>query len=290
MANPADHSHERGLALVSVLWALSILSVIAASFLAITRSSHQLEVGSRNRAELQAIAEAGVMRAVLGITDRRADHRWRVDGVPIAFAFAGATLSVRVEDQFGKIDINMADATLLKGLFSATAKVPDLADTLTDRVLDWRENDDLRRARAGNTNDAPTGPGYTPRRGSFQSVDELLLVPGITPQIFARIRPALTVYSQRPAVDVRVASREALLALPTMDENKVSDILARRDRDSATTGNRLPPGIIDPAIPLGGRAFAIKVAVQNQRGAANLDTIVRLTTDLRRPYWILSWQ
>jgi len=289
VASVNDRTSERGLALVSVLWAVSILSLIAASLLATSRLSYREERSSRTQAELRALAEAGVARAILGLIDRRPDHRWRVDGIPIGIAFEGARLVVRVEDEFGKIDLNMADAELLRGLFRTTAKAPDLADTLTDRILDWREADELRHARGASTEDY-RGAGYEPRRGAFQSVDELMLVLGMTSGIFDRVRPALTVYSGRPAVDTRTAPAAALLALPGMDESKVGDILAERLRDGGAPGFKSRSGALDLTFSLIGRAVSIKVKAERGRSEANLEAVVRLTDDPGRPYWVLAWQ
>ena len=58
------------------------------------------------------------------------------------------------------------------------------------------------------------------------------LIPGVSDEMFAPIRPALTVHSQQPNVDRRTAPREALLALPNMDARQVDSILAERTRSN----------------------------------------------------------
>ena len=77
-----------------------------------------------------------------------------------------------------------------------------------------------RRRRVNGAKDQAyrlAGTSYRPRNGPFQSVDELLLVMDMTPALFTRIAPALTVYSGRQFIDPQVAPREALLALRNMD-------------------------------------------------------------------------
>src|SRR5579863_8363240 len=65
------------------------------------------------------------------------------------------------------------------------------------------------------------GYPYHPRGGPFQRVDELLLVMGMTPELYHRVEPALTVYSGRPLFDPQVAPREALAALDDMDKSQI---------------------------------------------------------------------
>ena len=58
---------QRGLALVTVLWGLVILAAIAAAMLSTGRVSSRLAAGGVERAKAEALAEAGVNRAVLGL-------------------------------------------------------------------------------------------------------------------------------------------------------------------------------------------------------------------------------
>jgi general secretion pathway protein K len=50
----------------------------------------------------------------------------------------------------------------------------------------------------------------------------------MTPELFRRVEPALTVYSGRPFIDPRLAPAEVLLALRSMDAGKVADLIAAR--------------------------------------------------------------
>ena len=73
----------------------------------------------------------------------------------------------------------------------------------------------------------------------------------MTPALFARVRPALTVYTKRPMFDPNTAPKEALLALPGNDEARVENILAERAQTPGETSN--PAGTISPSMSLGGR-------------------------------------
>ena len=63
-----DSAHRaRGLALVTVLWVLMLLALIAASFTRTTRTEINLTRNLIENAEAEALADAGVYRAVLGL-------------------------------------------------------------------------------------------------------------------------------------------------------------------------------------------------------------------------------
>ncbi len=64
---PGSACGARGLALVTVLWVLMLLALIAASFTRTTRTEINLTRNLIENAEAEALADAGVYRAVLGL-------------------------------------------------------------------------------------------------------------------------------------------------------------------------------------------------------------------------------
>lgn len=286
---------ERGLALVTVLFGLSLLSLIAVSTMSAARVSGQLTRTANLSAGAELVAEAAMDRAILALTDPRADRRWRVDGMPYEIDVAGGHASVAIQDELGKIDLNASDGGLLVALFASAGLDPQQAAALVDKVLDWRDPSPAHRLNgAKDAEYRAAGYGYRPRSGPFQTVDELRLVMDMTPELYRRVAPALTVFSGRPSFDPRVAPRQSLLALPGMDAAKADLLLAARTGGTGSpipAGQRVPAGIIDPAIPLAGRAFSIRASVHLDGGSEVVRTaVVRFTGDERRPFWILDWR
>lgn len=186
---------EKGLALVAVLLVIALLSLIAVGMLRTGRVSSELAHLDLEHTQTEAVLQAGVARAILALVDPRIDHRWRIDGVAYDVLFGGTHLTVGIQDELGKIDINNADGSLLVGLFVSAGIAPDAAPALVDKILDWRDKGDGRRANGAKRADyQAAGYEYGPRNGPFQSVDELLLVMGMTTALFRRVKPALTVY------------------------------------------------------------------------------------------------
>lgn len=286
--------NERGLALVSVLWALSILSLVAAAMMSSGVLSYRMERNDWQRVQAQTLAEFAINRAILGLTDERMEKRWRVDGVAQDFSVGDARLRVRVQDETGKIDLNAADGDLLKRLFLSAGVPVDQADALAVRIVDWRTpNDDKNPDSAKQVDIAPANVGYRPRNGPFQSMDELKLVVGMTPALFARIAPAITVYSKAADIDQQVAPREALLALPDMDKQKADAIISARTDAAGSlrqqaNGKKL--GLINTAIPPNGRVYSITAEVLSARQRVTEEAVVELTGDSKRPYLILGWK
>lgn len=262
-----------------VLWIVALLSLItAASLFSATTASH-LARNALHNAQTEALAEAAVNRAVLGLLEPRALKRWRVDGKPQEFMFDGRKMHVSIQDETGRIDLNHADGELLRSLFQSAGANAQFAAQLVDRVLDWRDARPFRRLNgAKDAEYRAAGLAYRPRSGPFQNVDELKQVLGMPQALFSQIRPALTVYSGRQFIDPQFAPRQALLALPGQNNHQASQ----------SNGSQ-SSGILDPAFPLGGRAFAIRIEMDIDGTKLRREAIVRLTDDLRSPYWMLNW-
>ena len=291
---PTWLADQRGLALIMVLWGLALLSLMAVGSLSLGRSTRGSAVVSEIRAEADALAEAGIHRAILSLLEPDPSRRWRTDGVPEDFTFAGHHLRVSIQDEGGKIDLNAADRELLVNLFISQSLDPPSADELTEKVLDWRDPNDAHRLNGAKAEDyRVAGYPYGPRNGALQSIDELKLVMDMTPELFKRVEPAITIYSQRPMINAATAPREALLALPGFDAEKADAVLAARsgglgaepgaDTGAETVRLGQPSSLI-------GSAFSIRVELRDGAftGLAK-QAVVRITGDPRQPYWVLWW-
>jgi general secretion pathway protein K len=273
--------------LAYVIWGIGLLSYIAVSLLWSGNVSYELARNVAEAAQLDATFEATINRAVLGLLDGRYDRRWRVDGVSQEFTFDGAKVRVAIQDELGRIDLNRADGALLIGLLQSVGIDSLSANRLVDKILDWRDSSGLKRLNGATSQDyRAAGLAYGPRNGPFQSVDELKLVMDMTPELFRRVEPALTVYSGRQFIDPQFAPREALLALPTVNADAAASLIAARANQP--TGTRT--GVIDPIVPLQGRAFTIRADIDKSAGTLSREAAVRITDNPIQPYWVMSWK
>ncbi|WP_315722113.1 MULTISPECIES: type II secretion system protein GspK [unclassified Bradyrhizobium] len=269
---------------LSVLWGLALLTAIALSLSWSSSVSYGLARNGIEQAALNALVDAGVNAAIDGLLDARADRRWHADGRLYMLDFNGTQIGIRIQDELGRVDLNQTDEAMLNSLLLSAGLDARAAADLADKIVDWRTATSLKHLNGAKDRDyASRNAAYHPRNGPFQSVDELLLVMDMTPAIFARIAPALTVHSGRQFVDPQLAPREVLRALPGMTAQSAEATLAARDgaRSGLAEGN--------PMTVLRGRAFTIRTEFSQASRVVEGEVAVRLTENPQQPYWVLSW-
>ncbi|PDT87484.1 general secretion pathway protein GspK [Bradyrhizobium sp. Y36] len=256
--------------LLSVLWGIALLAVIATTAMDATGTSRKLADNGLYAAEADAIAEAAIVRAAIGLSDPTPGTGWRADGRPRQFELRRWRAVVRIQDELGRIDLNFADQDLLFGLLRSAGIEPQKATVLALAILEWRMTPVPGVSASGQ-----------PQRRLFQSVNEVLLVPGMSPDLFARIEPALTVYSQRPTFDPQLAPAEALLALPGASRDQVAQTLAHRAQVALRA---------DAAPSLKGRAYSLAIEATDGSHKRVYRATIRFTDDPAKPYWLLDFQ
>jgi general secretion pathway protein K len=272
---------------ISVLWGLALLTAVSTSLLWAGSMSYRLAHNGLELAGVDALVEAGVNVAVDGLLDPRPDRRWRSDGRLYTFEFNGTPIQIRIQDELGKIDLNQADAPLLVSLIQSAGLDANAAGDLVDKIIDWRTATPLKHLNGAKAQDyTARQSAYRPRNGPFQSVDELLLVMDMPPELFRRIEPALTVYSGRQFVDPQVAPRDVMRALPGMTPETVEAALSARNMNPSATD--VLAG--DALATLRGRAFAIRTEFPLSARTVVNEVTVRLTESPSQPFWVLNWR
>jgi general secretion pathway protein K len=115
-------------------------------------------------------------------------------------------------------------------------------------------------------------------------VEELKLVVGITPETYRKVQPALTVYSGRQFLDPQFAPKEVLAAVAGANSDAVASALSSRGGGGANAG------VVNPSVPLRGRAFSIRTELRKASAPLVREVVVRLTDQPAQPYWVLSWR
>jgi hypothetical protein len=194
-----------GVALLLVVWLLALLTVIAGEFMASGRVKAAAEINKRDDLRGLALALAGfqLAKAALDqpITRLKLDEddetlllftggapdgvKAVASGVPLADG--ACSWSIRNED--GLVNLNDANLsrTVLAELIKACGVGPGTErDTVIDSILDWRDSGREHRLN-GAEEDYYRGltPPYSCKDGPFDTVEELLLVRGVTPELFA---------------------------------------------------------------------------------------------------------
>ncbi len=288
-------SRSAGIALVLVLWILALLSVIAASVVFGARTDIQVAANLVAQAQREATAQAAVHRAIFELLKPVADPaRWQSDGRPHAWHYQGTDVTVTIRDEAGKIDLNAAQAGLLAGLFRQAGLEAAAADALVNTLLDWVDADDQKRLNGAEAADyAAAGVGYRPANGPFETVEELRLLLGMTPALFERLYPLVTVYSRAEGVNAAAAPREVLLALPGVTPAQVELFLAQRQ---AALDQGLPMPVLPgygSANPQAAGTLHVRVDIPVSAKTTTVhEVVVRITNatgPATLPYAILAW-
>jgi general secretion pathway protein K len=232
----------RGFALMAALW---LLVAITAVSLELSVMARERRLGAANtleqtRAALAATsavehARARLARALIEGNSRTwNDVRsmtdpWHNFELRLADSVAmpgNAWYRARVESAGAKLHLNRSSADDLRRYLQALEIDAIRVEDVVDGIMDWRDADDHRRNRGAERPDyLRAGARELPPGADFTALDELLDVKGMTPDLFERIRPDLTLLGSGQ-VNVNSAPRAVLMSLPGITALAADLILA----------------------------------------------------------------
>ena len=241
--------NSRGVALVMVLWVVTILSVVVLEFCYAMRTEVNITRNYQEELRLYAAAQGSAQRAIAELIlkhDPRMqqlrktakeeeippeNREWVTDGREYRFTFEGAEGVVRVLGEAGKVNLNRVSDAALRKIMYTLGLEGEARDIAVDSILDWRDPDDFIRI-----NGAESGyyqslkEPYDCKNGNFDSVEELLLVRGITPELFygkkiqekegeagkgapVALKDLFSIYAAGEQIDINSASLPVLRAV-----------------------------------------------------------------------------
>lgn len=257
----------RGAALVLVLWLVALLTALVGAFALSARIEYLQQRVQDDSGRAQEIGRAGVAYAMSRLRADPQRPAWQPDGRTYRWSFDGARVDIRVEDESGKVNINLADPALLQALLQG-AQVPEAeAARLAGAILDWRDADDLSPPGGGAeaADYVAAGLPYRPRNARFETLGELQRVLGMTPDLYRRLRPSLTLHGRLARPDPRFAQAPVLAALGL----DAVQVLAQRQQQDAVGG-------VAGTAPLasGSGTYSIECRVTDARGRVSASRAV----------------
>ncbi len=209
---------QTGVALVVVLWLLMLLGVIAGSFAKSMHVETSLAQNAVATARANAAAEAAINNAIVEILRPPGldikNHKKRFDGRLYQWRFAGAKVWYRIQDESGRVDLNEAQPEILMKVMAAAGVPEAKRSSLASAIVDWRDEDNTQNLNGAEDSDyAAAGKKYGAKDGPFNTVEELQRVLGMTPAIYRKLEPLLTVYSHTPQVNAMTAPKALRRAL-----------------------------------------------------------------------------
>ena len=274
---------EEGYVLVAAVASIAVFAAMALAMLSATRAAIVTGTAEVDQARAAAAADAGIAIALSGLLVDDPAGRWPIDASPRTVAFAGAQIAIKVEDERGKVPLNLMDEPMAERLLAAFGIEGEQAKNMRDSLLDWLDADDEKRPYGA---EAPfyAPLGYRPRNGAFASVGELRRVRGFDRAVVARMLPLLTVNFGRGNFEPSHAQPVAIEIM--MGDEGTAEAL---DRRRELSGQRVA---IDttPAVNLVAHPLMISVVATLPDGArAERHEIVELTGAAIRPYVVRSY-
>lgn len=281
---PALCKSQRGVALLVVLWACTLLAILVGGYAMLARTEGLQARYQFAQTQAHYAAEAGMMRAIYALQDPQAQQRWMPDGRIYPFDFDGAKVNVSVVSENGKVDLNAASPDVLQKLFKAAGMDDNAAQALTRNVVDWRSFSFTPTVGTPNAAYAQAGRDYGPRHGPFASVEELQMVLGMDPATYRNVASQVTLWSGRPSPDPATAPPLALAAIPGMSPQQAQALAASR------AGNQTQA-------TLAGGVQGVTHSIRSEATLADgTRAILRATVRLQGvrpgalPYAVLRWQ
>ncbi len=221
------------------LWSLFFLGALALAIAAYVRPQLSLAGRIKDSTLARVLAEAGVKRAMGQINIDpfpKADTLKEFNpSVTFDFKAQGLTegaFNYEWVDEERKININTVSDKILVQLFETIAGLtPQQAGDLTAAILDWREPGENPRKNGAKSNYYQMlSPSYPCKDGPFDLPEEVLLVKGMTPDIFKSIQNEITVYGAG-SVNINTADKLVLKTLGMSDTLADAIIFYRNGKD-----------------------------------------------------------
>jgi general secretion pathway protein K len=181
--------------LLIVLWTLGLLALLGTQLLATSRQDAQIARNMLNSAALEAAADGAVQQAIFRVLDQSSSH-WGADGIVHLLQIGRTRVMLHIEDEADKINPSIASPALLQALLLQVGADLSTATAVAASIVDWR----MASNTPGRPNPvvaryAEAGRELGPTGEPFSSIEELGLVLGMTPELLARLRPHLALFT-----------------------------------------------------------------------------------------------
>ena len=325
--------NEKGIALFLVLWVLTLLSVIVGEFCFAMRTEVNITRNFKEQTEAYYIALAGLNRAIGELIrnefipekvnqsegDGTEGEQWRVNVDIPPVLFGEGQFEVKIGNENGKININGAKRPLLEIMLNGLDLEEQQRDIIIDSIMDWRDEDHLHRVNGAEDSYYRNLPEpYECKDGGFDSVEELLMVRGVTPEMFyggledivtvfkapeknKRLRSGWkTIGPEINKININAAPKKLLLALPSMTDDLAQEIVDyRKKRDfksltevSFVVGTKVYPAIA-PYITLEASKHYSIVSVGKAQGGKirqGVKALVEINRRIKKGYRVMQWR
>jgi general secretion pathway protein K len=203
----STRSNSRGIALIVVMIAVFVLSLLAAAFAYSMRIELRLARNSDNEEQLLWLGRSGVERAKWILSAERLTPNMPHDSLkqvwaggagemaesnsPLSdvsldnFKLGDGVISLKIVDHESKVNVNTADAPELNQALTLMGVDAGTIPFVTDSILDWIDRDDEPRINGAESEYYQSqDPPYYAKNGPIDDLSELLLVRSVTQEMY----------------------------------------------------------------------------------------------------------
>ncbi len=199
---PAPRASERGIALIMVMIAIFVLTILAGGFAYSMKVETRLAQNASSESELEWLGRSGVEYARWILAQQLLIPQEPYDALNQVWAggpggigtsnsplvdvqrevrMGGGTFTWKIVDLERKANINIADEALLQRALIAMGRDAGGQGEIIGSILDWIDPDDTTHVGGGAESDfyKNLDPPYVAKNGPIDDISELLLVHGI---------------------------------------------------------------------------------------------------------------
>jgi general secretion pathway protein K len=291
----------RGTALLAVLWLTAALSMIAFTVATTVRAETERTSTDLDSVKAYYLATGAINGAILriewGPAYTKPDGTPQFGQLPVTampFEFPSGSALVTLSPETAKLNVNQAPGEQLMSLMVALGASPDQAQAVTQGILDWRAPSPGGSFTAFDQYYLTLTPSFRARHASFQEIEELLLVRGVSRDLFygsyvpnpqggftrrAGLRDCLSVYGSVSLIDVNTAESAVMQAIG-VSAAAAAGIVALRQTTPIVSANQIS-GFADGS-PGFGRLQRTQSTMATFRATARLRLANGQYSDLRR--------
>ncbi len=257
-------SREKGFVLIFAIWVLGFLTILAVGIAAGIRQKIVLLKKLDQRDRICHLLDASVKYSTLYISSQLSSSNWVYtpnvkknlhnnpvdlgqyslgdDHADIAYTLAEQGELFGVVDEERKINLNFTNADVLSALIEKVLglKVED-AQKLARALLDWRQYGESEvKGFFSDEYYSNLNEPYVKKDGNYETLDEILLVKGMTKEWYEKLIDYVTIYGDGK-VNINTASAEVLSALGLDDAviEKIFEARQGRDKIEATIDDHI---------------------------------------------------
>ena len=278
---------QRGIALIVVMLVIIVLAGMVGGFAYAMRVEMRLARFSNNSSDMEWLGRSGMelarytlamqARVPLENTHESLNQKWAggsgvtnellADIILTDVQMGSGSFTVTMADAERKFNVNAADEQILQQALTVVGVDASEFSLITDCILDWRDPDDNPRLNGAERDYyLSLTPPYYCKNGYIDDLAELLLVKGVTPDIYwgpASTNHFISTYQTMKSrrsndrqnkpytvglvdlfntlsagrLNINTATETTLLLIPGMDQNMAREILQRRAGLDGVDGN-----------------------------------------------------